>query len=93
MENLGTVLVMVLMVAMSGLVVGALARWLLPGPDPMSWAKTIFVGIAGSFLGALIGRLFGYNPAEPSLVGLVLSVGGAILILLLYRRFSTHAVR
>jgi uncharacterized membrane protein YeaQ/YmgE (transglycosylase-associated protein family) len=42
---------------LSGLVVGALARFLLPGPDPMSWIRTLGYGIGGSFLGGLIGRL------------------------------------
>src|SRR3954466_2702543 len=45
--------------AISGLVVGALARLALPGPDPMGIGMTILIGIAGSFIGGLIvGLLF-----------------------------------
>ena len=47
----------ILYVALSGLIVGALARWILPGPDPMSWFATIGYGIAGSFVGGLVARL------------------------------------
>jgi uncharacterized membrane protein YeaQ/YmgE (transglycosylase-associated protein family) len=47
-------LVYLIVLAFSGLIVGALARLALPGPDPMSIGMTILVGIAGSFIGGLI---------------------------------------
>jgi uncharacterized membrane protein YeaQ/YmgE (transglycosylase-associated protein family) len=72
----------ILYVALSGLIVGALARWLLPGPDPMSWPATIGFGIAGSFLGGLVGRVI----HVPGIFGLVLSVGGAALLIWFFRR-------
>jgi len=50
-------LVLVVAGAISGLVVGGIARYLLPGPDPMSWPRTILYGIGGSFLGGMLGRL------------------------------------
>lgn len=74
--------IFILYVALSGLIVGALARWILPGPDPMSWFATIGYGIAGSFLGGLAARLV----ALPTWVGPVLSVGGAILLIWFFRR-------
>ncbi len=50
--GLGVFLIVLLVLgAVSGLVVGAIARFLLPGPDPMSWGKTMLYGIGGSFLG------------------------------------------
>jgi uncharacterized membrane protein YeaQ/YmgE (transglycosylase-associated protein family) len=65
-----------------GLVVGALARLALPGPDPMSIPATIGIGLLGSFIGGLImAVLFGRNGA-----GLVVSVACATAIVYLRRR-------
>jgi uncharacterized membrane protein YeaQ/YmgE (transglycosylase-associated protein family) len=64
-----------------GLVVGALGRLALPGPDPMSIGETILVGIGGSLIaGVIIGVLFHRG------AGLVASVLGATLIVYLIRR-------
>jgi uncharacterized membrane protein YeaQ/YmgE (transglycosylase-associated protein family) len=65
-----------------GLVIGALARLALPGPDPMGILATIGLGIGGSLLGGLVGAvLFGHAG------GFLLALLGAILLLYLYRRF------
>ena len=48
------VLLYLILLALSGLIVGALARLALPGPDPMSIGMTILIGLAGSFLGGLV---------------------------------------
>ena len=87
MENTAGVLgvglgILILYFVLSGLIVGALARWLLPGPDPMSWPATIGYGLAGSFLGGIVGRLINAQP----LIGLVLSVAGAALLIWFFRR-------
>jgi uncharacterized membrane protein YeaQ/YmgE (transglycosylase-associated protein family) len=74
--------ILVLYFAVSGLIVGALARWALPGPDPMSWPATIGFGIAGSFLGGIVGRLLNL----PTALGLLLSVGGAALLIWFFKR-------
>jgi uncharacterized membrane protein YeaQ/YmgE (transglycosylase-associated protein family) len=71
-----------LYVAISGLIVGALARLALPGPDPMGWLATIGFGIAGSFVGGLVGRLIHL----PGWTGLILSVAGAALLIWFFRR-------
>lgn len=72
----------VLLAALSGLVVGALGRLSLPGPDPMSIGMTILIGVGGSLIGGLVSRLlFGDRPA-----GLLLSVAGAALLVWLLRR-------
>lgn len=71
-----------------GLIVGALARFLVPGRDPMGWIGTILLGIAGSFLGGFIGSLI-WPPASGSYLqpgGIVLSLVGAILLLLVWRK-------
>jgi uncharacterized membrane protein YeaQ/YmgE (transglycosylase-associated protein family) len=48
------VIVYLIVLALSGLVVGALGRLAIPGPDPMTIWQTIIIGIAGSFIGGLI---------------------------------------
>jgi uncharacterized membrane protein YeaQ/YmgE (transglycosylase-associated protein family) len=77
-----SVIVFLIVLALSGLVIGALARLALPGPDPMGIGATILVGIGGSIIGGLVGwLLFGRNGG-----GIILSVLGAILIVYLIRR-------
>ena len=68
-----------------GLVVGALARLALPGPDPMGILATIGLGLAGSFVGGLLAGLLWARSA-----GFIFSVIGAILLLYAYRRFVQH---
>ena len=68
--------------ARGGLIVGALARLALPGPDPMGILTTIVLGIAGSLVGGLVARIFLGTGG-----GLVFAVLGAILVLYLHRRF------
>lgn len=68
----------------SGLVVGAIAKMLMPGRDPGGWIITILLGIAGAFVASLIGQSMGlYHMDEPA--GWVASVLGAILLLAVYR--------
>jgi uncharacterized membrane protein YeaQ/YmgE (transglycosylase-associated protein family) len=68
-----------------GLVVGIIAKLLMPGRDPGGFIITILLGIAGSLLGTFIGRaLFGGDYAA----GWIASVVGAILLLWLYRAFA-----
>jgi uncharacterized membrane protein YeaQ/YmgE (transglycosylase-associated protein family) len=78
-------LALIIVLALSGLVVGALARLALPGPDPMGILATIGLGLAGSFVGGLVtGLLWGHAP------GFIFSVLGAIVVLYCYRRFVQH---
>jgi uncharacterized membrane protein YeaQ/YmgE (transglycosylase-associated protein family) len=72
-----------------GLIVGGIARFLVPGRDPMGCVMTILLGIAGAILGGYISRfLFGTHVttgyARP---GFLVSLVGAILLVLLYRAF------
>jgi uncharacterized membrane protein YeaQ/YmgE (transglycosylase-associated protein family) len=67
-----------------GLVVGAIAKLLMPGKDPGGFIVTILLGIAGAFVGTWIGRIFaGGNYTA----GWIMSVVGAVILLLLYRLF------
>ena len=78
-------LALIVFLAVWGLVVGALARLALPGPDPMSIWMTILLGLAGSFLGGLVTALFWRRSA-----GFVFSVLVSTLLLYLYRRYVQH---
>ena len=67
-----------------GLIVGVVAKLLMPGRDPGGFIVTIILGIVGALLGGFIGRAGGwYGPNDP--VGFVLAVVGAIVLLVIYR--------
>jgi uncharacterized membrane protein YeaQ/YmgE (transglycosylase-associated protein family) len=67
-----------------GLVVGAIAKLLMPGKDPGGCIITILLGIAGAFVASYLGQALGwYQPGEPA--GFIGSVVGAMILLLLYR--------
>jgi uncharacterized membrane protein YeaQ/YmgE (transglycosylase-associated protein family) len=67
-----------------GLIIGAVARLLMPGRDPGGCVITILLGIAGAALGTYLGQLMGFYAAGER-AGFISSVIGAMLILLLYR--------
>lgn len=69
-----------------GLIVGAVAKLLMPGRDPGGMVVTMLLGIAGSMVGTFIGRALGLY-AEGSSAGFIMSVIGAILLLAVYRLF------
>lgn len=74
MAILGTILV--------GLIVGALARFLLPGAQKMGWILTCLLGIGGSLLAGFIGQAAGwYTPGQPA--GWIASTLGAIVLLVI----------
>jgi uncharacterized membrane protein YeaQ/YmgE (transglycosylase-associated protein family) len=77
-----SLLLFLIVLALTGLIVGALARLALPGPDPMSILGTIALGLAGSFVGGLIVRLV----FHASGAGIVVSVLCSTLILWAIRR-------
>ncbi|WP_045878083.1 GlsB/YeaQ/YmgE family stress response membrane protein [Pseudofrankia sp. DC12] len=71
-----------------GLIAGAVARLLVPGPDPMSIPMTALLGIGGSFVGGFLGYVLfhkdlGEGALQPS--GILGSIIGAIVLLLVYR--------
>ena len=70
-----------ILLALSGLIVGALGRLAIPGPNPMSIPMTIAVGVGGSLIGGLVGNLL-FNRQG----GLLLAVAGAALIVWLIER-------
>ena len=67
-----------------GLVVGAIAKLLMPGKDPGGFIVTILLGIAGAFIGTYLGEALGwYKAGQPA--GWIMSIVGAMILLLLYR--------
>jgi uncharacterized membrane protein YeaQ/YmgE (transglycosylase-associated protein family) len=76
------VLLFLLLLVVFGFVVGALARFALPGPDPMPWYATIALGLAGTFVGGIIARLLLGTAG-----GFVFALIGAVLLLALYRKY------
>jgi len=81
-------LTLLIFLAVWGLIVGALARLALPGPDPMSIWMTILLGLAGSFIGGLIAGLLWHRAA-----GFVFSVLVSMALLYLYRRRQGRGLR
>ena len=69
-----------------GLIVGVLAKWIMPGKDPGGIIVTIWIGIVGAFLGGFIGSLLGVGDVSGfNLISFILAIGGAILLLVFYR--------
>ena len=80
MGNIWTIIV--------GLVVGAIARWVMPGTQSMSWIMTSILGIAGSIVGGLIGSVIWKSPdGKFHPAGWILSILGAVLVLWAYLKF------
>ncbi|HUK18706.1 MAG TPA: GlsB/YeaQ/YmgE family stress response membrane protein [Bryobacteraceae bacterium] len=75
-----------------GLVVGALAKLVMPGRDPGGIFITMMLGVAGALVATFIGRVLGlYSPGQGA--GFIMSTLGAILLLALYRMVKQrHAV-
>ena len=67
-----------------GLIVGALAKLIMPGKDPGGVIITILLGVAGSFVGSWLGRLMGFY-GESQAAGFLMSLAGAVLLLFIYR--------
>ncbi len=74
-----------------GLIVGALAKLLMPGRDPGGIIVTIFLGIGGAFVALILGRLLGIYGAGDARPGFIASTLGAMLILLVYRMVRRRA--
>ena len=67
-----------------GFIIGVIAKFLMPGRDPGGFIVTILIGIVGALLGGWIGRAVGwYGPNQGA--GWIMSIVGAIILLLIYR--------
>ena len=73
-----------------GLIVGALAKFIMPGRDPGGVFVTILIGIAGAVVGGFIGSALGLGTVTGFNLGsLIIATGGAILLLFGYRRLRS----
>ena len=83
----------ILSLIVSGLIIGLLARFAVPGKDPLKLWQTILLGISGSLLGTIVARMFGFINGDDTIEGgeaassLLFALGGAIVLLILYRKF------
>ena len=83
----------ILSLIVSGLIIGLLARFAVPGKDPMPLWQTILLGLAGSFLGGIAAGLFGVIDGDGTITtgeattSFLFALGGAIVLLILYRTF------
>jgi uncharacterized membrane protein YeaQ/YmgE (transglycosylase-associated protein family) len=67
-----------------GVIVGVLAKLVMPGRDPGGFIITMLLGIVGAVVGGFVGRALGlYRPEEPA--GLLMSIVGAVVVLAIYR--------
>ncbi len=68
-----------------GFIIGIMARFLMPGRDPMGFILTTILGVVGSVIATFLGRVAGlYNADEPA--GFIASVVGAIIVLAIYHK-------
>ncbi|CAE6908200.1 GlsB/YeaQ/YmgE family stress response membrane protein [Vibrio alginolyticus] len=71
-----------------GIIAGALAKWLMPGPDGGGWIATMFLGIAGAFVGGFLGSFLGLGGADGVNIGSIITATiGAFVLLFVYNRF------
>ena len=75
--------------AIIGVIVGAIAKLIMPGRDPGGFIVTMLIGIAGALLATFIGRQLGWY-AEGESAGFIFSVVGAIILLALWRMFNRN---
>ena len=71
-----------------GLVVGAIAKLLMPGRDPGGIIVTMLIGVAGALLAGFVGRALGWYSDPGAAPGIIASVVGAVILLFLYRLFA-----
>jgi uncharacterized membrane protein YeaQ/YmgE (transglycosylase-associated protein family) len=80
----GLILFLILLFVV-GFIIGGLARWAVPGPDPMPIWGTALLGIGGSIIGGVVARLLIGTGG-----GFLFALLGAVLLLIVYRKFVQH---
>lgn len=71
----------------AGLIIGALAKFVMPGKDPGGLIVTVLLGIAGAIVGGWIGTSMGFG-REGEAAGWIMSILGAVILLAVYRLFN-----
>ena len=83
----------ILSLVVSGLIIGLLARFAVPGKDPLKLWQTILLGISGSLLGGIVAGLLGVIDGDDTITpgeattSFLFALGGAVVLLILYRKF------
>jgi uncharacterized membrane protein YeaQ/YmgE (transglycosylase-associated protein family) len=83
----------ILSLIVSGLIIGLLARFAVPGKDPLKLWQTVLLGLAGSLVGGIAAGLFGVIDGDDTITSgeavtsFLFALGGAIVLLILYRKF------
>lgn len=73
-----------------GLIVGILAKWIMPGKDGGGFIMTVILGIIGALVGGYISSFFGFGTVDGFNIGsLVIAVLGAMLVLFIYRKIKS----
>jgi uncharacterized membrane protein YeaQ/YmgE (transglycosylase-associated protein family) len=67
-----------------GLVIGAIARMIVPGHERGGWVVSMLIGVIGAYLGGFLGRAFGLYPSYQSTGGWIASLIGAIAVAFIY---------
>jgi uncharacterized membrane protein YeaQ/YmgE (transglycosylase-associated protein family) len=80
-QTTDVLLFLILWIAIAGLIVGALGRLAIPGPNPMSLGMTFAIGVGGSIIGGIVGSILFHRGG-----GLILSVLGAALLVWIVER-------
>jgi uncharacterized membrane protein YeaQ/YmgE (transglycosylase-associated protein family) len=76
-----------------GLVIGAIARLIVPGHEPGGWVVSMLIGVIGAYLGGFVGRAMGLYPSYQSTGGWVSSLIGAIVVAFVYHAAVTWRAR
>ena len=75
-----------------GLLVGALARLIVPGKEPGGWVVSMAIGVAGAFAGGMLGRVLGFY-REGESAGFIMSLLGAIVLVVAYQAIAGRRTR
>lgn len=73
-----------------GLIAGGIARFLVPGRDPIGLLGTLLLGLVGSLVGGFLGNLIAGEDLDLSAAGLIGSTIGAVIVLLIYRAYANR---
>lgn len=76
-----------------GIIAGFLARFLVPGRDPMGFVGTMVLGLVGSLVGGFLGDLFTEGDQDFSPAGIIGSIIGAVVALLIWRAVAGRRER
>ena len=81
-------MVSLLVLLVYALIVGCIAKWLHPGPNPVGWLPTIGVGFAGTYIGGFMNWAIGYGSKPIESSGIIMGVLGGVIALVIWRWYK-----